>query len=130
MRNDFQKLYADLTAEIERLLTKARDDYAHPIEPDQTANDHAGYAYSELWVYLAHALFEFSDCRGDELAQLVAEIADEYGVDLAPTNKLRIVWDGDPSPAQPAPRIPVVGTIVDDPTLGNRVVFTNGAGHD
>ncbi|MCB1452109.1 MAG: hypothetical protein KDJ43_00560, partial [Rhizobiaceae bacterium] len=87
-------------------------------------------------VQLAHALFEISDCGGDELAQLITDIAADYDVALSPTNRLRIICDEPPGLlALPQParsvRIPVIGTVVDDDELGNRVVFNgNGNGHD
>lgn len=127
---NYQELYTKLMTEVERLLSKAHDDYAYPMASDETIEDHAGYAYSELWVYLAHALFELSDCAGDELAILIVDIAQAHGVALSPTNKLRITWSEDEPAQLPPARIPVVGVVIDHPQLGNSVVFTNGGPHN
>lgn len=93
--------------------------------PAETKEDRAAIAYDELWsalsaVMVEHTIPTATDNRDESDRSTIAWIATVVN--------MKRHADG-MAPLHNGARIPLIGTVIDDPKLGNRVIL-NGNTHD
>lgn len=126
MSTNYQTLQYNLVERVSELTFQANARLADPF--DLTPQEHAANVYADLWCDLFDTLLTHFDGNPSELASILRGIAYDHGIDLTTDDCYRRVGLTAAPPPLPPVRVPVLGAVVDDAELGNRVEF-GGVSH-